>query len=78
MSELEHPSLLEADKRGYTKAELRDRIYKGQREIGSLDKKRPAPPLYMPAWGVLIKDSEYPDLVEYLFSLKPKDQKSDF
>lgn len=75
-NEVVPPLTLVAD--GYTKAELKDRIYKGQREIGSLDKKRPAPPLYMPAWGAMIKDSEYPDLVEYLFSLKPKDQKSDF
>ena len=64
------PLTLVAD--GYTKPELKDRIFKGQREIGSLDPKRPAPPLYMPAWGSMIRDNEYADLVEYLFSLYSK------
>ena len=57
---------------GYTKAELKTRILNGQREITPLDPKRPPPPLYMPAWGTTIKDSEADDLVTYLFSLKPK------
>jgi len=57
---------------GYTKAELKSRIQKGQREINSLDPKLPAPPLYMPAWGGTISDAEIDSLVEYLFSLKPK------
>ncbi len=57
---------------GYTKAELKGIIFKGQREILPLDPHRPAPPLYMPAWGSTIKDAEADDLVAYLFSLKPK------
>ncbi len=57
---------------GYTKAESKTRIVKGQREIPALDPKRPPPPLYMPAWGAVIKDAELDDLVDYLFSLKPK------
>jgi mono/diheme cytochrome c family protein len=57
---------------GYTKEELKARIVKGQREIPALDPKRPAPPLYMPAWGGTIKDAEINDLVAYLMSLKPK------
>jgi len=57
---------------GYTKAELKKLILRGQREIVPLDPRRPAPPLYMPAWGSTIKDPEADDLVAYLFSLKPK------
>ncbi len=57
---------------GYTKEELKARIVKGQREIPALDPKRPPPPLYMPAWGGLIKDAEIDDLIAYLISLKPK------
>jgi cbb3-type cytochrome oxidase cytochrome c subunit len=57
---------------GYTKVELKGLILKGQREIVPLDPRRPAPPLYMPAWGSTIKDAEVDDLVAYLFSLKPK------
>jgi mono/diheme cytochrome c family protein len=57
---------------GYTKPELKARIVKGQREIPALDPKRPPPPLYMPAWGGVIKDAEIDDLVAYLISLKPK------
>jgi mono/diheme cytochrome c family protein len=57
---------------GYTKPELKKFIENGQRDIAALDPKRPAPPLYMPAWGATIKDAEINDLVEYLFSLKPK------
>lgn len=57
---------------GYTKDELKARILKGQREINALDPKRPAPPLYMPAWGGIINDAEVDDLIAYLISLKPK------
>ncbi|HXP60972.1 MAG TPA: c-type cytochrome, partial [Dongiaceae bacterium] len=57
---------------GYTKPELKKLILRGQREIVPLDPRRPAPPLYMPAWGSTIKDAEIDDLVAYLFSLKPK------
>jgi mono/diheme cytochrome c family protein len=57
---------------GYTKTELKTRIVKGQHEIPALDAKRPPPPLYMPAWGSVIKDAELDDLVAYLMSLKPK------
>ena len=57
---------------GYTKDELKARIVKGQREMVSMDPKRPAPPLYMPAWGATIGDAEVDALVTYLISLKPK------
>jgi mono/diheme cytochrome c family protein len=57
---------------GYTKDELKARILKGQREINSLDPKRPPPPLYMPAWQGAIRDAEVDDLIAWLISLKPK------
>jgi mono/diheme cytochrome c family protein len=63
---------------GYTKAELKARIVKGQKEIPALDSKRPAPPLYMPAWGGVIKDGEIDDLIAYLISLKPKGENLGF
>ena len=63
---------------GYTKVELKTRIVKGQHEINALDAKRPAPPLYMPAWGGTIKDAEVDDLVAYLISLKPKGDDAGF
>ena len=63
---------------GYTNDELKARILKGQREITPLDPNRPAPPLYMPAWGGTIKDAEVDDLAAYLMSLKPKGEESGF
>jgi mono/diheme cytochrome c family protein len=63
---------------GYTKDELKTRILKGQREIPSLDPKRPPPPLYMPPWLGTIKDAELDDLVAYLISLKPKGDDAGF
>ena len=63
---------------GYTKPEVKKLIVNGQHEIAALDPSRPLPPLYMPAWGSTIRDAEIDDLVAYLFSLKPKDEKTDF
>jgi mono/diheme cytochrome c family protein len=63
---------------GYTKAELQKRILDGQREIPVMDPKKPPAPLYMPAWRGKITDGEVGDLVEYLMSLVPKGEKSDF
>jgi cbb3-type cytochrome oxidase cytochrome c subunit len=63
---------------GYTPAELKARIVKGQKEIPALDPKRPAAPLYMPAWGGVIKDAEIDDLIAYLISLKPKGENLGF
>ena len=63
---------------GYTKPELTKLILSGQREIAALDPHRPPPPLYMPAWGSKIKESEVDDLIAYLFSLKPKDENIGF
>ena len=63
---------------GYTKDELRKRILDGQREIVSLDLRRPPAPLYMPPWRGKIAEGELTDLVEYLMSLTPKGEKADF
>lgn len=63
---------------GYTRDELKKRILNGQREIVSLDPKRPHPPLYMPAWQGKIAEGELNDLVEYLMSLLPKEEKIEF
>ncbi len=63
---------------GYTKDELRKRILDGQREIPAMDPKKPAPPLYMPPWRDKISEAELNELVEYLFSLAPKGEKSEF
>ena len=63
---------------GYNKAELRKRILGGQKEINKLDLKGPQPPLYMPGWAGKISDGELADLVEYLMSLLPKEEKTEF
>ena len=63
---------------GYTKAELKKRILDGQREIPAMDQKKPAPPLYMPAWRGKVTEGELEDLVAYLISLAPKGEKLDF
>jgi cbb3-type cytochrome oxidase cytochrome c subunit len=63
---------------GYTKAELKSRILKGQREITPMDAKRRPPPLYMPPWGGIIQNAELDDLVAYLVSLKPKGDEPGF
>jgi cbb3-type cytochrome oxidase cytochrome c subunit len=62
----------------YTKEELVKRILNGQHEIPPMDSKRPPPPLYMPAWHGIIKDTELDDLTAYLFSLMPKEEKQEF
>ena len=63
---------------GYTKVELRKRILGGQKEINKLNPTGPKPPLYMPAWNGKIAEGELTDLVEFLMSLLPKSEKTDF
>jgi len=63
---------------GYTKDELRKRIMDGQKEIPVMDPKRPAAPLYMPAWRGKIAEGELNDLMDFLVSLTPKGEKADF
>ena len=63
---------------GYTKDEVKKRILNGQHEIPALEPKRLPPPLYMPAWHDKIAEGELNDLVEYIMSLLPKEEKSEF
>ncbi len=63
---------------GYTRPELKRLIVNGQHDIVALDPKLPPPPLYMPAWGNTIRDAEVDDLIEYLFTLKPKGENLGF
>ncbi len=63
---------------GYTKDELRKRILDGQREIPIMNPKNPPAPLYMPPWRGKIAEGETTDLIEYLVSLLPKGEKTDF
>ena len=54
------------------------RILNGQHEIFALDPKKPPPPLYMPAWRGKIAEGELNDLVDYLLSLEPEEEKLNF
>ena len=63
---------------GYTRDELKKRILEGQKEIPVMNPKKPAAPLYMPAWRGKIAEGELTDLMEYLVSLTPKGEKADF
>jgi len=62
----------------YSKEELKKRILNGQHEIYALDPKKPAPPLFMPAWRGKIAEGELEDLVAYLISLEPEGEKLNF
>lgn len=63
---------------GYNKEELKKRILDGQKEIPVMDPKKPAAPLYMPAWRGKIVEGELDDLMAYLVSLTPKGEKLEF
>jgi mono/diheme cytochrome c family protein len=66
----EVPSLLHvAD--DYTKPEVANIIRAGKMPPLA-DGKKPAPPLYMPAWKQMLTDEEISRIVEYLWSLQPK------
>ncbi len=61
---------------GYTKGELRKKILDGLATIGKKDPKGPRPPFRMPGWAGQMSDADAADLVEYLWSLYPKTEKS--
>jgi mono/diheme cytochrome c family protein len=61
---------------GYTKGELRKKILDGLATVGKKDQKGPRPPFRMPGWAGQMTDAEVADLVEYLWSLYPKSEKS--
>lgn len=60
-------------KEGYTAKELKDTVRKGLPGTAKLDKRRPDPPLKMPAWGDRLTEGQLDDLVAYLLSLFPKE-----
>jgi mono/diheme cytochrome c family protein len=70
------PSLtLAAD--GYSKEEMHKRIADGKHS-DSADASQPAPMIYMPRWEEKLKPDEIDALVEYVYSLRPQDKKSDW
>lgn len=59
----------------YTKPEVANIIRRGK--IPPLaDAKKPAPPLYMPAWKTVLTEEEINRIVEYVWSLAPKKESS--
>jgi mono/diheme cytochrome c family protein len=63
---------------GYTKPELIAKIQTGVPVVTKLDPNGAAPPLHMPGFKDILTDDQLNDLVNYLFSLKPKGEESDF
>ena len=61
---------------GYTRPELRKKILDGLATIGKKDPNGPRPPYRMPGWAGQMSDADAADLVEYLWSLYPKTEKS--
>ena len=57
---------------GYTKGELRKKIFDGLATVGKKDPNGVRPPFRMPGWAGQMTDAEVSDLVEYLFSLYQK------
>jgi mono/diheme cytochrome c family protein len=63
---------------GYNQAELIGFIRRGERVIPRLNPNGPEPPHFMPKWDGIVTTNELNDLVDFLFSLKPKGEKLDF
>jgi mono/diheme cytochrome c family protein len=61
---------------GYTRGELRKKILDGLATIGKKDPNGQRPPFRMPGWAGQMSDADVADLVEYLWSLYPKSEKS--
>lgn len=57
---------------GYTTDELRQLILRGTPTIGKANRNGASPPYRMPGWRDRMTDAEARDLVQYLFSLLPK------
>ena len=55
----------------YTKIEVA-KIIRNGKTPPLADAKKPAPPLYMPSWKLMLTDEEINRIVEYLWSLQPK------
>jgi hypothetical protein len=58
----------------YTRDELRKKIQQGVAVVNKDDPKGPTPPLYMPSWKDKIKGDELEALMDYLFSIKEKQE----
>ncbi len=70
----EVPSLLHvAD--DYTKPEVANIIRRGKMPPVA-DAKKPTPPLYMPAWRNVLTEEDINRIVEYLWSLQPKQKEA--
>ena len=54
---------------GYTKPELIKKIQNGVPQPVSADPGKPAPMVYMPSWGKVLKDDEIEAVASYLISL---------
>jgi mono/diheme cytochrome c family protein len=65
------PSLIHVQD-SYTKDELIAKIRNGVPVVAKLDTNGPTPPLYMPSFKNLLTDRQIEDLIDYLYSLKPK------
>lgn len=57
----------------YMKPEVASIIQKGKIPPVA-DPKRPAPPLYMPAWKGIMSEEGIQNIIEYLWSLQPKEE----
>jgi len=57
----------------YTKEELAKKIWDGVPLEPKLDPNGPTPPLHMPSYKGIVSQDDMTLLVDYLFSLKPKD-----
>jgi len=60
---------------GYTVPELKDKIRKGVQPVEKADPNGPVPPSWMQKWGERISNEELDNLVSYLVSLLPKEEK---
>lgn len=61
-------------KEGYTKQELIERIMSGIPVIAKKAPDKPEPPINMPSWKDKLTDEEIGNIVEYLFSVYPKEE----
>lgn len=59
---------------GYTKPELIERIKDGIPVVGKKDIHKSEPPINMPSWKDKLTDEEIGNIVEYLFSIYPKEE----
>ena len=58
----------------FTKQELKEKILKGVPKVEKLDPNGPTPPLHMPGYAGIINDADMELLINYLYSLMPKEQ----